>query len=88
MENEKEIEEIIGNEELIEGVPNKSIEDIIREVAQEEGMTEDEVRETLQELGNLHASIKKSKNHTKAKRNKAKEKAKKKQAKKSKKRNR
>jgi 3-deoxy-D-manno-octulosonic-acid transferase len=85
---QEQLEKAFTEEDIIEGVPAKSIEEIIREVAEEEGMTEEEVAEAIEKLSNLNFSLAKKQRHTKAKRNKAKEKAKKKQAKKSKKRNR
>jgi hypothetical protein len=65
----------------------KSEEDIIREVAEEEGMTYEEVRE-IWDTFKFEAQTLKKNRATKPKVDKNKAKAKKKQAKKSKKRNR
>lgn len=80
--------EAFTEEDIIDGVPEKSIEEIIREVAEEEGMTEEEVAEAVEKLSNLNFSLAKKKRHTKTKVDKVKSKKKKKQAKKSRKKNR
>jgi hypothetical protein len=84
----EDMKKLFSDEDVIDGLPEKSIEEIIREVAEEEGMTEEEVAEAIEELSNFQVGLEKKKRFTKAKVNKAKAKAKKKQAKKSKKRNR
>jgi hypothetical protein len=65
----------------------KSEDDIIREIAEEEGMSYEEVKE-IWETFKFEARTAKASRATKPKRDKEKVKAKKKQAKKSKKRNR
>jgi pantoate kinase len=60
---------------------------IVREVAEEENMTEEEVMEAVEKLRQFKFTVEKNR-ATKPKRDKNREKAKKKQAKKSKKRNR
>lgn len=75
-------------QDIISDMPDKSIEEIIREVAEEEGMTEEEVAEAVEKLANLNFQVETKNRDTKVKRNKNKEKNKKKQAKKSKRRNR
>ena len=76
----------LTNEDVIEGMEEKSLEEIIREVAEEEGMSEKEVEEAIHKLSKFN--LKEKKRLTKPKRDKAKEKAKKKIANKSRKRNR
>ena len=78
----------LTNEDIIEGMEEKSIEEIIREVAEEEGMSEKEVEEAIHKLSKFNFNVKEKKRLTKPKRDKAKEKAKKKIANKSRKRNR
>jgi hypothetical protein len=75
-------------DDVIKDMPVRSMEEIIREVAEEEGMTEDEVMEAIEKLGKMNLGIAGKKRMTKAKRNPTKVKAKKKTAKKSKRRNR
>lgn len=96
MESQKEIvvkhiqdlQSIIDKEEVIEGVEEKPLEEIIREVAEEEGLSEEEVAQAVEKLMNMNIGVKNKKRHTKAKRDSVKVKKAKKQAKKSKKRNR
>ena len=90
MKNEiqEQLNKAFTDEDVIKEVPEKSIEEIIREVAEEEGMTKEEVAQAIEKLSNMNFSLEAKKRHTKAKRDKVKEKKKKKQAKKSKKRNR
>lgn len=75
-------------DDVIEGVEEKSIEEIIREVAEEEGMTVEEVAEAVERLSKINFGVKSKKRHTKPKVDKAKQKTKKKIAKKSRKKNR
>jgi hypothetical protein len=84
----KGLQEIFSTDDVITEVPEKSIEEIIREVAEEEGLTEEEVAEAVEKLANMNFQVAGKKRDTKQKRDKSKEKAKKKQAKKSKRRNR
>lgn len=84
----EQLEKAFTEEDVIEGMPNKPIEEIIREVAEEEGLSIEEVEEAVEKLANLQISLEAKKRHTKAKRDRVKEKKKKKQAKKAKKRNR
>jgi hypothetical protein len=88
IESLENIKNLFTEEDVIEGVPEKSVEEIIREVAVEEGMTEEEVAKAVEAMANMSFNVAKKKRHTKAKLDKAKSKVKKKQAKKSKKRNR
>jgi hypothetical protein len=67
---------------------NQSEESVIREVAEEEGMTYEEVKEMWDTFKDTARNAKAKRSVTKPKTNKSKEKSKKKQAKKSKKRNR
>lgn len=84
----QDLQSIIDKEEVIEGVEEKPLEEIIREVAEEEGLSEEEVAQAVEKLMNMNIGVKNKKRHTKAKRNNVKVKKAKKQAKKSKKRNR
>lgn len=79
--------EMMTEEDVIEGMEEKSIEEVIREVAEEEGLTEEEVKEMVERFQRMSFGVKK-KQRNKPKRNHAKVKANKKQAKKSKRRNR
>lgn len=80
--------EMMKEEDVIEGMEERSIEEIIQEVADEEGLSVEEVREMVKEFQNKKFQVAKKKRMTKKKRDKSKEKAKKKQAKKSSKKNR
>lgn len=85
----KDINKLLSDEEVIDEVPNKSIDEIVYEVANEERMTPEEVNQALQEVFAKVKSIKTpSISKTNPKRNKKKEKARKKMSKKSKKKNR
>lgn len=82
---EKIAKSITNFEDIIEGVPNKSLEEIINEVAEEQGLTPEEVAQIVKDF---QFGVKVAKGKGKSKANKAKDKAKKKQVKKSRKQNR
>ena len=77
----------ISKEDLLGAIEKVNIDvDIIKEVADEEGLTDEQLYETMAQLEEL--GIQKVKTATKKKKDKSKTKAKRKQAKKSKQRNR
>lgn len=84
---DKELLKGLTEEDVIDGMEEKSMEEIIREVAEEEGMSEEEVAEAIEKLSQFNVSLEKKKRN-KPKRDKSKEKQKKKQVKQSRKRNR
>lgn len=77
--------ENMADKDIIEGLPNKSLEEIIKEVADEENLTPEEVAQIVKDF---QLGVKVSKKATKPKKDKVKDKKKKKIAKKSRKQNR
>lgn len=71
--------------EILEGLPDKSLQEIISEVAEEQGLSFEEVQQIVDEF---KFGVKVTKGKGKSKSNKAKDKAKKKLVKKSRKQNR
>lgn len=77
--------ENMADKEIIEGLPNKSLEEIIQEVAEEENLTAEEVAQIVKDF---KFGVKVEKKATKPKKDKTKAKKKKKIANKSRKQNR
>lgn len=78
--------EMMTEDDVIEGMEERSLEEIINEVAEEENLTPEEVAQMIEDFRNTKIQVAKKKRYTKPK--KVKNKNKIKQAKQSKKRNR